>query len=242
MRTILIVIYLFFYFLLGLPVLGAEWIISRFNKPLADIQTLRIVQWGFRCILFISGVRLEVEGHEHVPEGEAVLYIGNHRGFFDVVATYSLCPSLTGYIAKSGIDRVPVLNLFMKRIYCLFLERDDVKQGLQVILQAISYVKSGISICIFPEGTRNKDREHPDALLPFKEGSFKIAQKTGCKIIPMAIHGSADILENHFPWVHKGTIRIRYGEPIIVSELEKEQQKKLGAYCRDIIAEMLNEN
>lgn len=239
MRTILILIFLFFYLVLGLIVLGVEWIISKFNKPLADIQMLRIVQWGFRCIMFLSGIHLEVEGYENVPKDEAVLYIGNHRSFFDIVATYALCPSLTGYIAKSGMNHVPILRIFMKRVYCLFLERDDVKQGLQVILQAISYVKNGISICIFPEGTRNKDSEHPNSLLPFKEGSFKIAQKTGCKIIPMAIQGSADIFENHFPWVHKGIIRVTYGAPIVLSELDKDQQKKLGAYCQNVIAGML---
>jgi 1-acyl-sn-glycerol-3-phosphate acyltransferase len=110
-----------------------------------------------------------------------------------------------------------------------------------VILEAIERVKSGISICIFPEGTRNKNQEDPLSLLPFKEGSFKIATKTGCRIVPMAITGSADVFENHFPWIHKGTITITYGAPIDPKALDKETQKKLGAYCQKAVEDLLRE-
>ena len=109
-----------------------------------------------------------------------------------------------------------------------------------MILTAIDQVKSGISICIFPEGTRNKDKEHPNSLLPFKEGSFKIAQKTKCPIIPMVMTGTADVFENHFPWVHSTEVTLTYGKPILVSELDKEDQKHLGAYCQNIIQQMLD--
>ena len=110
-----------------------------------------------------------------------------------------------------------------------------------MILTAIDQVKSGISICIFPEGTRNKDKEHPNSLLPFKEGSFKIAQKTGCPIIPMAMTGTADILENHFPWVRSTEVTLTYGKPILTSELSREDQKHLGAYCENVIQQMLDQ-
>jgi 1-acyl-sn-glycerol-3-phosphate acyltransferase len=241
MRTILAVVFVFFYLLLGLPVLGVEWIISKFNKRAADISQLRNVQWAFRCVLFLSGVKVQVNGRENVPKGEAVLYVGNHRSIFDIVATYPQCEDLTGYIAKDSVRKVPVLGLWMKRLYCLFLVRDDMKQGMKVILEAIERVKSGISICIFPEGTRNKDQEDSLSLLPFKEGSFKIATKTGCRIVPMAITGSADVFENHFPWIHKGTITITYGAPIDPKALDKETQKKLGAYCQKAVEDLLRE-
>ena len=106
----------------------------------------------------------------------------------------------------------------------------------------VRQLKSGISICIFPEGTRNRDREDATTLLPFKDGSFKIAQKTGCPIIPMALTGTADIFENHFPWLHRAEVKLTYGEPIILSELSKEDQKHIGAYCQNVIHEMLQEH
>ena len=87
MRTIIVVIYVFLFLILGLPVLGIEWIIAKFDKHAADISQLRIVQWGLRCVSFLAGVHLTVEGKEHVPTDQAVLYIGNHRSIFDIVIT-----------------------------------------------------------------------------------------------------------------------------------------------------------
>ena len=186
----------------------------------------------------LAGVRLTVVGEEHVPKDEAVLYIGNHRSFFDIVITYSRCPGLTGYVAKDSMLRVPLLSIWMKRLYCLFLNREDVKEGLKTILTGIDQIKRGISVCIFPEGTRSKSEDETE-LLPFKEGSMKMASKTGCPIIPMAITGSADIFENHFPWIRSADVRLVYGEPIYPGELSKEDQKRLGSYTRLKILELL---
>ena len=108
MRTIIVVIYVFLFLILGLPVLGIEWIIAKFDKHAADISQLRIVQWGLRCVSFLAGVHLTVEGKEHVPTDQAVLYIGNHRSIFDIVITYAQCPNLTGYISKDGVNKVPL--------------------------------------------------------------------------------------------------------------------------------------
>ena len=153
-----------------------------------------------------------------MPKDEAVLYIGNHRSFFDIIITYSRCPRLTGYISKQSITKIPVLGLWMKRLHCLFLDRDDIKQGLKVVLAAIDQVKSGISICVFPEGTRCKNKDDLTEVQSFKEGTFKIATK-----------------------IKKRHVVIRYGTPIDPAALSKEEQKHLGAHCREVIVDMLHE-
>ena len=76
-------------------------------------------------------------GQERVPRDTPVLYIGNHRSFFDILLTYSRCPDLTGYVAKDGMLKIPLLSTWMKRLYCLFLNRKDIKAGLQTILVGI---------------------------------------------------------------------------------------------------------
>ena len=106
-------------------------------------------------------------------------------------------------------------------------------------MQGIDYVKDGVSMCIFPEGTRNTGE---DLLLPFKAGSLKIAEKTGCPIVPMAITGSADILENHFPHIKKTHVVIEYGKPIYPNELDAETKKHIGAYVQNIVQETINKN
>ena len=238
-RTILVLIFIFIFLILGIPVLGVEWIIHRYNPKMADISQLRIVQWAFRVVLFICGTKVTVIGEENVPRDEAVLYIGNHKSFFDIVITYTRCPRLTGYISKNSMAKVPLFSIWMKRLHCLFLDREDVKKALKTILQGIDNIKNDISMCIFPEGTRNKTEE---LLLPFKEGSFKMAEKTGCAIIPMAITNSAEILENHFPFIKATHVILEYGKPIYLEALDKETKKKIGAHCQGIVLDMLKKN
>ncbi len=237
-RLILVCIVLFGFLIIGIPLLFIEWVIGKFNREFKDYSSLRLVQGAFKMILFMAGVKLTVIGEEHVPKDQAVLYVGNHRSYFDVVMTYARCPRLTGYVAKIEMLRYPLLRSWMKNLYCLFLDRKDLKAGLKTILQGIDYIKNGISICIFPEGTRN----HHDELLPFKEGSLKMAEKTGCPIIPMAITNSAEILEDHMPFIHSCHVILEYGEPILVSELSREERKFLGAYTQQKVQEMLDKN
>lgn len=236
-RFILVVIVVVGFLILSIPILIAEWLIGKFNPKLRDISSLRIVQGVFKFVLFITGAKVTVIGWENVPKDQTVLYIGNHQSFFDILLTYSRCPGLTGYVAKDGMEKIPLLSAWMKRLYCLFLNRDDIKEGLKTILTGIDQIKRGISMCIFPEGTRNKDPKGP--MLPFKEGSLKMAEKTGCPIIPMAITGSADIFENQFPKMRPARVILEYGKPIHIKELEKEDRKFLGAYTRNVIQKML---
>mgnify|MGYP005778748533 CR=1 FL=1 len=237
-RTLIIVIIVLAYLILGIPVLLIEWVIGKFNPRAKDYSCLRLVQAAFKLIMFAAGTKLTVIGEENVPKDQAVLYVGNHRSYFDVIMTYARCPRLTGYIAKVEMLRYPLLRDWMKALYCLFLDRDDIKAGLKTILQGIEYIKNGISICIFPEGTRN----HSDVMLPFKEGSMKIAEKTNCPIIPMAITNSAEIFENHIPFVRRCHVILEYGKPILPGELSKEEKKFLGAYTQQKIQEMLDKN
>ncbi len=237
-RLIIIALLLFLYLLLGIPVLLIEWVIGKFNRKAKDYSCLRMVQTAFKLMLRVAGLKLTVIGEENVPTDRAVLYIGNHRSYFDILITYSRCPRLTGYIAKIEMLRYWLLRDWMKALYCLFLDRKNVKAGLKTILTGIEYIKKGISICIFPEGTRNRT----DEMLPFKEGSMKIAEKTGCPIIPMAITNSAEIFENHIPYIRPCHVILEYGTPIDPTELSKEEKKHLGAYTQKRIQEMLDKN
>ena len=238
-RITFVFLFLILFLILGIPVLGIEWLIGRFSKNTMDYSSLRIVQWGFNTILKITGVEITVIGEENVPD-EPVLFIGNHRSYFDILITYARCKRLTGYIAKKEMLSIPLLSTWMKRLYCLFLDRSNPKEGLKTILQAIDYIKQCISICIFPEGTRNKGEEL--SLLPFHNGSFKIADKTGCAIIPMSINNTADIFESHFPRIKKTHVILEYGTPIYPKELDKETKKHIGEYCSNIIQETINKN
>lgn len=239
-RLILILIFVIIFLILSIPIMFVEWILKKYKPYAADISSLRIVQWAFKVIIFLAGTDLTVIGEEHVPKDQAVLYIPNHLSYFDIILTYARCPGLTGYISKDVMQKVPLLSIWMKRLYCLFLDRSDLRAGLKMILTGIEQIKNGISMCIFPEGTRNP---HPEeGMMPFKEGSLKLAEKTGCPIIPIAITNSHNIFENHMPFIRKCHVILEYGEPIFLNDLTKEQRKFSGAYTQSVIETMLEKH
>ena len=162
--------------------------------------------------------------------------------FLSLVSIYFVLPSLIlafDKLIRKTVKKVPLLHFWMNNMHCLFLDRKNIKEGLKTILTGIEKAKSGISICIFPEGTRNKQG---DGVLPFHEGSFKIAEKSGVPVVPMTLVNTEAIFENHFPKVKPATVILEYGEPIYLNKLEKEQKKFVGVYVHDLIEKRYEEN
>jgi 1-acyl-sn-glycerol-3-phosphate acyltransferase len=209
-RLILVCIFLLIIFVLSLILFPIEWLIGRISPKAKDISSLRFVQFVFKVILFLSGVSTTVIGLENIPKDEPVVFIGNHRGFFDTVVSYSRMPRLTGFIAKKEMQKVPFIKLWMKYLHCLFMDRSNPREGLKTILSGIEQINNGISIVIFPEGTRNKG----DGIMPFHGGSFKLADKSNCKIIPMVQNNTENVLEAHFPSIKRTHTILEFGTPI----------------------------
>ncbi len=229
--------YAVLFLIFTIPVLGIEYFIGKKDQYKEDISSLRIVQWGFRCVYKVCGIKITILGLENVPTDRPVLYVANHNSYFDIIISYSLCENLTGYIAKSSIEKVPSLNMWMRRLYCLFIDRDDLRQSMKVIQQAIDYVNKGISIAIFPEGTRGDSEE----MLPFKSASFRIAEKTGCPVIPLAISNTRHILGDRWPCVTPTHVILQYGDPIYTDQLSREEKKALCRTAQSRIQEMLDQ-
>lgn len=228
------------FLILSIPILIVEWLIGKFNPEVKSKSSLKIVNAVFSFILWETGADITVIGEENVPKDTPVLYVANHRSYFDILATYVRVPRPTGYVAKKEMEKVPLLSNWMRYLHCLFLNRKDVKEGMKTILEGVEKLRNGISICIFPEGTRNPGEE--GTLLPFKEGSLKMAAKAGCPVVPIAITNTAQIWEAHMPAIKKAHVIIQYGEPIVIKELPKEDQKAIGAYCQKKIEDMLQKN
>lgn len=203
-------------------------------------ESTQMVRNIFEKLLKMAGVTVEVRGYENIPQDRPVLYVGNHRSYFDILVGYTTVPGLMGFVAKKEMEKIPLLSKWMLNVNCLFLDRNNIKEGLKTILAGIEKVRRGVSVWIFPEGTRNKNEQLSD-LLPFKEGSLKIAEKSGCPVVPVAIKGTAEVFEKHIPLICPSHVVIEFGEPFIVKELDPENRKFVGAYTREKIAEMLSE-
>lgn len=236
-RITLIAIFLVLFFLLSLPLCLLEWILEKLDfMNVRNKISKAVVGWGFRVCLFISGVKIEASGTENIPKDTPILIVGNHNSMFDILVSYTVIPNIFGFVAKKESKKVPFLNMWMHFINCLWIDRDNMKESLKTILKGIEQLKSGISVCIFPEGTRSKDGK----MLPFKEGSLKMAEKAKCPVLPIAMKGTAEIFERQFPKIRKGTVKIQIGKPFLAADLEPEQRKFLGAYTQEIIQNMLD--
>lgn len=228
-RLILLVLFLIIYFLISLPIQLAELIIEKFNMDLRNRSSLTFVNWGLKCVGFISGVKLEVHGYDNIPDDRAVLFIGNHTSYYDIIVTYPLMKRATGYIAKKEIKRIPFLSWWMYFVNCIFLDRSDPRQGLKSVLNAAGMIERGISIFLFPEGTRSKD----GTLGEFKDGGFKIATKAKCPIIPVGIQGTSDIFEKHIPLIKSSKVIVTFGEPIYTETMERAETRQLPEIVKE---------
>ncbi len=235
-RLILVAIVFILFFTITLPLYLVLLLLRKWFPTGVAKVAQPIVRFGFRIVLFAAGVRVKTLGTENIPD-TPVLYATNHRSVSDIPIIYTTTKQRMGIIAKIETAKIPFLSWWMRLLNCLFLDRDDIKQALKTMLTGIELIKGGSSMCIMPEGTRN----HEDEMLPFKEGSFKMAEKTGCPIVPVALWKTDEVFELHMPWVKAQKVTIKYCEPIILKELDKEQLKHVGVLVRERIDEALKE-
>ncbi len=235
LRTIIVLAFVIVFLLVSIPIWGILFIVGLFDKKAKDRIGFKIVSWAFSVVWHLSGVKPEISGLNKVPTDQPVLYVGNHQSFFDVILAYSLCPTVTGFMSKKTFEKVPLLNVWMHMLYCVFLTRTDPRADLKLVLKAIDYIKGGVSMFVFPEGTRSKTGQ----LAEFHEASMKLATKSGCLIIPVAITGTRDILEAHMPFIKSRKVVITYMDPVDPATLTGDDKKYMGAYIRGLIEKQL---
>lgn len=231
-RIFFAVLFLLTFLIISLLIQLIEEIVGLFSKKAKAVSSLAIVNWAFRVIIFIAGTKLTVIGEENVPKEEPVLYVLNHRGYFDILLTYTRVPRPTGYVAKKEMLKYLTLTKWMKNLYCEFMDRSDLRKGMESINNCAEKIKKGISIAIFPEGTRNKSDE---PLLEFHKGSFKIAEKTGCKIVPVVLNNTSAVFEDQFPRLKKQHVVLEYLPAVDVAAMDREEKKQL---CDMVRAQM----
>ena len=186
-------------------------------------------------------VTIESYGVENIPKENGFIFFPNHQGMFDALVFLESCPVPFSVVYKKEVSNVILLKQVFRALHAIAIDREDIKQSLQVINQMTEEVKQGRNFLIFPEGTRNKNADETE-MLPFHDGSFKIAARAKSPIIPIAISNSANIWEANFPKMTPTHVVIEYGKPIIPSELDRDTQRRLGSYTQDIIKEMLIKN
>lgn len=173
---------------------------------------------------------ITVTGLENLPEGPALL-VSNHEGNFDIPLILSSIPKPFGFISKKEVQKFPIIPSYMEEMNCVFLDRTDRRSAFKSISDTTEKLKEGHSILIFPEGTRSKGGEFGE----FKAGFMRIAKDAGVPIVPIAIHGTADIMENNNNKIQPAHVAIHVLEPVPSARIAEMEAKEMILEIRSMI-------
>lgn len=175
-----------------------------------------------------------ITGTEKLPDGQ-VLFVSNHEGNFDIPTLLSTIPKPFGFISKKEVNKFPIIPLYMEEMNCVFLDRTDRRSALKSISDTVEKLKDGHSILIFPEGTRSKGQ----GIGEFKAGFIRIAKDAGVPIVPIAIQGTADIMEKNNNKVKPATVTVQILDLIENQSLKEMKPKEAVAMIHQQIANAL---
>lgn len=192
-------------------------------------------RWA-RNTLKITGTTVEIHGEENIVDGPC-LFVSNHQSYMDIPIIVSIAKSHLGFVAKKELAEVPLFGIWIKRTRSLFLDRENTREAIKVILEGVNYLKEGHSLCIFPEGTRSKSNN----VGSFKKGSLKLALKSGVPIVPVTIDGAYKILEENNR-LRKAHVIVTVDKPIYTEGMTKEEQNDLIDEIKSKIVENLEQN
>lgn len=227
-----------FFTVFSLVALPIVWIVGKFSLMAREKAARAITGAGLRLVCFTVGAKVITIGMENIPD-EPCLFVANHRSFFDVMPTYPIMKKYRlGFIGKKEFGKLITFKIWMAWCGSLFLDRKNPREGLRTMNEAVEDLKNGKYIWIYPEGTRNHGKE----LLPFREGSFKIAEKARCKIVPVAHVHTDDIFELHMPYAKPTTAKLVFGKPIETVGLDRNELKEVYAKVVSEIDRMYKEN
>lgn len=239
LRTIIWFVYFWLYQLMLYPtLLKVNRLEKEGKKEEHDLLVHKIVTKWAKSLVNLTGSKIVVKGLENLPAEGSFVFVSNHQGNFDIPILLSFIDKPKAFIAKIEILKMPLVRSWMKNMKCVFMDRSDIRQSLNTINTAASYIKEGYSMVIFPEGTRSKG----PTLGSFKPGSLKLAMKAGVPVIPITIKGSYKIMEqNKFGFIMKpANVEVIISEPIPTADLLKEESKELPEKIKEVIAGKLN--
>ena len=189
-----------------------------------------VVRWWCRVLHRVTWTRYEVEGLENVPKGP-YLIISNHSSHLDGPGLIVLLPDPIYFVIKKGLAQIPVWGWAASRIGFISIDRSRSKEAQETLRNAVSTIKDGRHILVFPEGTRSSDHR----LHRFKKGGFHMAIEAGVPILPVAINGSRRLLPKGAPSPKPGTVSVVVGAPIETEGLGREDLADLMARTREAI-------
>ena len=184
-----------------------------------------------------GNVLIDVHGLKNLPEKNGFMFFPNHQGLYDVLAVIEACPRPFSVVAKKEIGNIPFLKQVFACMKAYMLDREDVRQAMQVIINVTKEVKKGRNYLIFAEGTRSKNGNHVGT---FKGGSFKSATKAQCPIVPVALIDSFKPFDTNT--TRPVTVQVHFMKPMLYEEYKDMKTTEIAAIVQERIQNKINEN
>lgn len=181
-------------------------------------------------------VTIEAHGIENIPKEGGFVFFPNHQGMFDVLVLLESCPRPFAFVIKKEASNVILLKQVIEALGSYSIDREDIKQSMQVICKVTEEVKAGKSFLIFPEGTRSRKGNE---LLDFKGGSFKSAVKAKCPIVPCALIDSFIPFDENS--IRPVTVKIIYLPPMYYDEYKDMKTVEIAAEVKKRIERAIEE-
>jgi 1-acyl-sn-glycerol-3-phosphate acyltransferase len=195
----------------------------------------KIARAWSRMLIFVSGMRVRVEGLEQIEPESSYVIASNHLSLMDTPLVLAHIPLQFRFLAKQGLFGIPFIGGHLRRAGHISIPRDDARGSLKAMTEAARAIREqGVSALVFPEGGRSEGQ-----LKEFKEGAAYIAIKAGVPIIPVAIRGTREVLPMGSAIVRPGQVLLRIGEPIPTAGLPLQERHRLTAEVRERIVALL---
>ncbi len=184
-----------------------------------------------KCILALSNIKVSVKGLYNLKPDRSYIYMPNHMSNFDIPVLQAYLPVQFRWLAKAELYKIPIFGYAMKRAGYISIDRFDRKSAIESMNKAAKIVRDGVSVIIFPEGTRSRTNN----IQPFKKGGFFLAVDSGVPIIPIIIHGTWRIMPKKQMSIKPGNVTLEITKPINSSDYTRKTKDDLMEKVRDVI-------
>lgn len=193
----------------------------------------RCARWWSWLILATTGVRVSVEGLERLTPGATYVFVANHQSIYDIPVLFASVPFQLRIIAKASLGRFPFLGWHLRRAGHMLVDRARPDRN-GIFAWASSLASRGLSLIVFPEGTRSRDGR----VAVFKAGSLFPGVQAGIPIVPLSVVGSRHVMRKGELTTRPGDVRLIVHEPIVTAasrEPHPEAMRALAARVREIV-------
>ena len=182
-----------------------------------------------------GNVTIDAHGLENITKENGFMFFPIHQGLYDVLAIMEACPRPFSVVAKKEVANVPFLKQVFACMKAYMIDREDVRQSLQVIINVSNDVKAGKNFLIFPEGTRSKKGNQ---VQEFKGGSFKAATRAKCPIVPVALVNCFVPLDSKT--TEQVDVQVHFLKPLLYDEYKDMKTTEIAAIVKERIQCTIN--